>query len=42
VVVNGDVLIGADGVEKPFDFKYVEEESEKMGAGTAYLEEDVL
>jgi hypothetical protein len=40
IVVNGDVLIGADDVEKPFDFKYVEAEGEKMGAGTAFLEED--
>jgi len=39
IVVNGDVLVREGEDEAPFDYKY-DSTGEKMGAGTAFLEED--
>jgi hypothetical protein len=38
LVLDGDALIAADDVEKPFDFKY-DEEGDTLGAGTAFLQD---
>jgi hypothetical protein len=40
IVLNGEVLIWADGYERPFVYKY-DTETDKLGAGAAFLYDDV-